>query len=570
MARFRIIFLGVNTFFVLLLLSLFNLEVVHGRNYRQLGDKNCIRILGQRGSRGKIFDRNRNLIAGNRISYDLLISSQESISRDKAFADISRLLGKSKEELYNAYRKNYFSPSLPVIIAKNLKLKEAIALDELKIEFPFLTVQANPVRHYADPELACHILGYLGQIDHWRLAKLEPYGYKPRDIVGFGGVEEKYDYYLREGEGGMSFQVDHRGRFMRTLGFKPPANGKDIELTIDLRVQKIAQDALGARKGSVIIMDPRNGEIIALASSPVFNLDYFVNENNQAIARVFKDPRAPLINRAISGLYPAGSVFKMVVAAAALEHRKINPATSFLCQGRVMVGRQEFKCWGFHGRQDLFAALTHSCNVYFYRIGLLVGAQAIHDYAVKFGFSRPTQCELPYEKSGFIPSPLIRKMSSLKNWFDGDTANLSIGQGDVQVSPLQVTRMMAAFANGGYLVAPVVTRSIDAKRIVRRTRPERINLKANTLNEIKKGLRGVINEPEGTGAVLARTKVPVAGKTGTAQAPPGQSHSWFSGFFPYKEPRFVITVFLENGGPGYNSCVIAKEILDEMAKQGVI
>ena len=226
---------------------------------------------------------------------------------------------------------------------------------------------------------------------------------------------------------------------------------------------------------------------------------------------------------------------------------------------------------GNHGYQNLFAAIAHSCNVYFYKIGMLVGAQAIHDYAVRFGFSRITQFDLPYERGGFIPSPLIRKMSSLRTWFDGDTANLSIGQGDVLVTPLQVTRMISVFANGGYLVTPYITRSIDGKYVVRRKESGREN-KSKTGNNSgnKKRVKGGSKRAEWHRAVLSKVKTDVAGKTGTAQAPPGQSHSWFTGFFPYKEPKFAITVFLENGGPGYNSCVITKEILEKMVEQGLV
>jgi penicillin-binding protein 2 len=411
----------------------------------------------------------------------------------------------------------------------------------------------------------------LGEIDRWRLTKLEDYGYKTKDIVGFGGVEEKYDYYLRDEEGGVSFQVDYRGRLVRTLGFKPPVNGRDIQLTLDIRAQKIAEDAIGGRKGAVIIMNPYTGEVIALASSPGFNPEAFVGKDSALVLKLFNDPASPLVNRAISGLYPAGSIFKLAVAIAALESKKINQHSSFFCQGSLTVGRQNFKCWDTHGQQNIISAIARSCNVFFYKIGLLAGAQAIHDYALKLGFSHPTGFDLPYEKQGFIPSPLLRKINTLKNWFDGDTANLSIGQGEVLVTPLQVARMMAIFANGGYLVTPYITKAIDGKDLSRyRKRPEKLNLKPETINIIRRGLKGTVSGQGGTGGVLSSVGITVAGKTGTAQAPPNQSHAWFSGFFPFKEPKFVICVLLENGGPGYNSCLIAKKIIEEMLAQGLI
>jgi len=571
MIRIKIIIWLVILMFLFLLLGLFNLEVIHGRKYREIGDRNCIRLLGQRGSRGKILDREGRVIADSRLSYDLMIVPQDSIQRDKIILRASRVLGKSVGDLKSAFKRGYVSSSMPVIVARNLELRQAIALDELRVDFSAIIVQPNPIRHYPNPKLTSHVLGYLGEIDHWRLTKLEDYGYKTKDVVGFGGVEEKYDYYLREEEGGMSFQVDHRGRFIRTLGFKPPSNGRDIQLTLDIKAQKIAEEAIGDRKGCVIIMDPYSAEIIALVSSPGFSEDDFLSQDNAAISRLLKDPNSPLINRAISSAYPIGSLFKVVVATAGLETKKINSNTSFLCQGSIMVGGQEFKCWNTHGPQNLIAAITHSCNVFFYKTGLLVGAQAIHDYALKLGLSRPTSFELPYEASGFIPSPLWRKINKFKNWFDGDTVNLSIGQGDVLITPLQVTRMMAIFANGGYLVTPCITKSIDGRDMLRyHKKPEKLNLKPNTINYIREGLKGVVNEPDGTGTILSGLGITVAGKTGTAQASPGQPHAWFSGFFPFKNPKFVICVFLEHGGPGYYSCVLAKQIIERMIREGLI
>jgi penicillin-binding protein 2 len=561
----------VSLMFLFLIFGLFNLEIIHGRDYRELGDRNCIRLLAQNGSRGRVLDRNGMVIADNKLSYDLMILPQDSLWQEKIFQKVSRILGKSVKELDLEFKKRFLTKSMPVTIARNLELKQAIALDEARVDFPSIIVHPNPIRRYPNSKLACHLLGYLGEIDRWRLTKLEDYGYNTKDVVGFGGVEEKYDYYLRAEEGGISFQVDHRGRFIRNLGFKPPVNGKDIQLTIDIRVQKIAESVLEGRKGAVVIMNPYSGEIIAMASSPGFNPKDFIIQDNTNVARLFNDRDSPLINRAISGTYPAGSVFKMIVAAAALENKKINQNTSFLCRGGARIGKQEFKCWGVHGQQNLIEALTHSCNVFFYKTGLLVGAQSIHDYALKFGLSRPASFDLPYEKAGFIPSPLWRKVNKFQSWFDGDTVNLSIGQGDVLVTPLQIARMTAVFANGGYLVTPYITKAIDGRYIVKRNKKaEKLNLKASTISYIREGLRGVVRDPNGTGNILSGVGVTVAGKTGTAQAPPHQAHAWFCGFFPFEKPKFVITVLLEHGGPGYNSAVLSKRIIEEMKAQDLL
>ena len=569
--RIRFITWIVTGIFLLLIFGLLNLQVIHGGAYRELGNKNCIRLVAQDGSRGRIIDREGNIIADSKLTYDLMLLPQDALQQEKIISSASRILHKSVKDLKNAFNNGFISSSVPVTIARNISIKEAIALDELKVDLPAIIVQPNPIRHYPNSRLASHVLGYVSEIDRWRLTKLEDYGYKTKDIVGFGGVEERYDYYLRQEEGGISFEVDHRGKFIRTLGFKPPLNGKDIQLTLNIKIQKIAEDYLSGRKGCVIIMDPYTGEILAMASSPDFDPSAFAEKNNSEISSLFNNPSSPLMNRATGGAYAPGSVFKLVVASAALENKKINPNTTFLCQGSTPVGRREFKCWNTHGAQNLLEAITHSCDVFFYKTGLLVGPQVIHDYALKFGFSRTTSFELPYEVPGFIPSPLWRKINKFKNWFDGDTANLSIGQGDVLVTPLQVLRMTAVFANGGYLVTPYIVKAIDGREVAGyQKKPEKLNLKKETIERIKEGLNNVVNDPTGTGSVLSGLAVTVAGKTGTAQAPPGQAHAWFTGFFPVKSPKFAICVFLERGSAGYVSCVVAKQIIQEMANQGLI
>ena len=571
MMRTRIIIWAVIAALLFLVFGLLNLEVIHGRTYQELGNKNCVRLVSQNGSRGRILDRQGLVIADSALAYDLMVLPQDDLQQEKIILSASRILGISVKDLRIAFKNNFISSSVPVVLARNISVKNAISLAELKVDLPAIIVQPNPLRHYPNGKLAAHVLGYVSEIDRWRLTKLEDYGYKTKDIVGFGGIEEKYDYYLRADEGGVSFEVDHRGRFIRTLGFQPPVNGKDIQLSLDIKIQKICEDALAERRGAVVIMDPYTGEVFAMASSPGFNPVVFAEKDNTKISALFNNPDSLLVNRAISSAYPAGSVFKVIVATAALENKKINQSTSFVCQGSTLVGRSEFKCWSTHGTQNLLAALTHSCNVFFYKTGLLTGAQAIHDYALKLGFSKTTAFELPYETPGFIPSPLWRKINKFKSWFDGDTANLSIGQGDVLVTPLQVARMMAVFANGGYLVNAYIVKSIDGRDIsLDQEKSEKLNFKKGTIDYIREGLRSVVADPTGTGNVLSSLSVSVAGKTGTAQAPPSQPHGWFAGFFPYKNPKFVICVFLEHGGPGYVSCVTAKQIIEEMIKQGLI
>jgi penicillin-binding protein 2 len=569
--RSRFVNLFVACMFLLLGLGIFNLEIIQGRKLKTLSDKNCIRLLPQFGARGRITDREGAVIADNKLSYDVMILPQAADQSEKALNCVSEVLGRNISDLRDAFNRGYVSPSLPSTILKNIDIKKAIALEEAKLDVPGIVIQPRPTRYYLYGNLAAHVLGYVNEIDHWRLTKLADYGYKTKDIVGFGGLEEKYDYYLRQEEGGSSFEADHRGRLVRLLGFQSPRNGKDLQLTLNLKIQKIVQEQLVDRKGCVIIMDPFTGEIIAMASSPDFNPQAFADKSTSSFSGIFEDPDSPLINRAISGLYPPGSVFKLIVATAALETGKMNSSKTLLCEGSILIGKQKFACWDTHGPQNLIGAIAHSCNVFFYKTGLLTSAQTIYDYAVKFGLSRPTSFELPYEAGGFVPSPLWRKINKFKNWYDGDTANLSIGQGDCLVTPLQMARMMAVFANKGYLVTPYIVKCIGDKDIsVDQKKITRLPFKASTINYIREGLREVVSDPAGTGNVLSSLRVSVAGKTGTAQAPRGPSHAWFVGFFPFNNPRFVICVFLERGGPGYVSCVLAKQIIEAMLSQGLI
>jgi len=556
--------------FIFLSFGLLNLELIQGKMNRDLSYKNCIRLLSQTGCRGKILDREGSVMVDSKLSYNVVILPQDLRELDKTLMSVSPILGKSPEELKKRFRRDYYVPSVPVAIDKNVDIKKAIAIEQIKQDTPGVIIQPEAVRGYPYGKLAGHVMGYVNEIDRWRLTKLEDYGYKTKDIVGFGGVEEKYDYYLRQEEGGTSVEVDHRGRIVRVLGFQPPHNGKDVKLTLNLKIQKIVEESLGDRKGSVVMMDPYTGEIIAMVSSPGFKPGDFV-EKSPSVGNLFSSSSAPLINRAISAAFPAGSVFKVIVATAALETNKINLNTTFVCSGSTRIGRGEFNCWNSHGAQNLLGGITHSCNVFFYRTGLLVGAQAIHDYAVKLGFSHATGFELPYEISGFIPSPLWRKLNKFKNWFDGDTANLSIGQGDVLVTPIQMVRMMAVFANEGYLVTPFITKEIDGKDVsAYERRAVHLPFKESTIKTIRNCLRSVVADPSGTANILSSLSVSAAGKTGTAQAPPGQPHGWFVGFFPFEEPRFVICVFLERAGMGYYSSVVAKQIIGKMISEGLI
>ncbi len=554
--------------FLFIVFSIFNLEIIQGKNFKYLAEKNCVRLLPQPGARGRIIDCKGGIIAGSHLSYDVMILPQEKKQIDKPLSVIAEVLGVNLKALKDRFKKGYIASFVPVVVAENIDIRKAIALGELKSDYNNIIIQPRPVRFYPFGKLASHVIGYLNEIDHWRLTKLKDYGYETKDIVGFGGIEEKFDYYLRQQDGALSIEVDHRGKFVRVLGIKPAGNGKDIQLTLDLKIQKIVEDALGDKRNSVILMDPYSGEIAAMANSPDFNPEIFINKSASSLANLAE---SALINRAISGEYPAASVFKLVSACAGLEANKINLSTTYLCLGSMRIGNRDFACWETHKEENLADAIAHSCDIFFYKTGLLLGAQAIHDYAVKFCLSKPTGIDLPYEKNGFVPEPLWKRIHKFQNWFDGDTANFVIGQGDLLVTPIQIARLMAVFANHGILVTPYIVKNIGGKDIsLLQQKKNIIPIKEAIIDYVRKNLRRVVSEPSGTANVLADLPVSVAGKTGTAQVSRNRTHGWFAGFFPFNDPKFVICVLQENNGSGHTASVLAKQIIEGMIRENLI
>jgi len=556
--------------FFVLALRLFQLQIIQGKKFFQLSQANSIRIQRIQGSRGKILDRYGNILVDNTFSYDLLVYPQAIENPESFLKTISSILEIPLTELKSRFYSQTGGSSLPITLVKDLDKQRAIILEELKMKFPAIAIQTVPKRFYPYGRLASHILGYLASIDYWRLNIWQDYGYSFQDIVGFGGVEERYDYYLKPEDGGIQLEVDNRGRIIRILGFKPSRSGKDIYLTIDLRIQKIVEEALSEYAGAVVIMEPFSGEIIAMASSPDFS-PYDCSYNQSILKKIISQKQAPLVNRAISGLYPPGSIFKPVVAVAGLENKRIDKKTTFFCEGSLKIGNRQFGCWDKHGAQNLFWAIVHSCDVFFYKVGLSLGVDKISEYALKFGLGKATYVDLPEEKTGFVPHPLLRKKEKRQNWFEGDTANFSIGQGELLTTPLQIVRMISVFANKGKLVRPYVVKSIDNKDIsLRQRRIISLPIEESILNTINQAMEAVVSNPEGTAHILNISGLSIAGKTGTAQVAKAQPHAWFAGFFPKDNPRYSICVLLEHGGSSANACLVAKKIIERIKEESLL
>ena len=570
----RSILLPVQILFILLFLGLIYTQLIRFPYYSRLSRDNAIRIIPIEGPRGTMYDRNGVTLVGDRISYNVAVVYQELRNREKLVRLLNNLLGMDRKEIELAIDKSARRPYAPVTILEDIDKDRAIMLEEASFSIDGLTIQTHSKRHYLYNNTGSHVFGYLSEITEDELDDLKDYGYRMRDLVGRGGLEKQYETYLRGIDGGTQIEVDNRGRETRMLGVKEPSSGKDLSLTIDITLQSACDKLLGDRKGAICMMDPRTGEVLALASHPSFDPNVFVRpkSSDERVSLLKDRVGRPLSDRAISGLYAPGSVFKVVTASSALETKKITPDTRYFCPGSYRLGAAKFDCWKSegHGSQDLVEGLMNSCDVFFYNVGRAAGVDAIEYYAKLFGFGHATGIDLPDEVKGLAPGRAWKKYFRRNPWFEGDTVNYSIGQGYLLTTPVQVMEMMSVIANNGFIVRPHLVRKIGDISI-QVDKPKYLALNPGTINAIRHGLYEVVNAVEGTGKRAKVEGVIVAGKTGTAENPSGRTHAWFAGFAPYNNPKVCLVVFLEHGGKGgLGAAETARGIFEEAMKKGYL
>ncbi len=550
-----------------LALGLFFVQVVSGGRFYELSLRNTIRLIPEEPYRGRIFDRYGNLMADNILSFDAVIIPQELKDKEAVFKRLGEALGIDETLVAKKYERGYLNPFTPVCIQPGINKDMAITLEEKKFDLKGIAVDLNSRRFYPNGSSASHVLGYIGEIDKSRISRLKEYGYDLKDKMGYSGLEEKLDIFLRGEKGGQQIEVDNRGRQVRLLGYRPPQIGKDVQLTIDLEMQRISDQLLFGKKGAIVIMDVHTGDIVVLSSAPAFDPNVFVDRKDKKALNYFLGSEdAPLLNRAANGQFPPGSVFKIVTAAAALKTKKVSARTTYVCTGSLKVGNRYFKCWAEHGPQDFYQAMAHSCDVYFYHIGITAGADLLANTSHEFGFGSFTGIDLPQESQGFIPSRLWKRISRFENWYDGDTVNFSIGQGYVLTTPLQLTRMMAIVANGGYLVVPRLTRAIAGVDIPLKE-SKKIKIPKEYLDLIRKALREPVLQETGTAHSLDVQGLDICAKTGTAQVRGKESHAWVAGFFPENDPKYAFCILLENSGSSHNACALGKVLFEEAKKR---
>ena len=565
------------TALLLIVCQLWYLQVLEGGRFQEASDKNRIRVRPIAAPRGILFDRKGLPLVDNRPAFTLSLIPREldrdPIKRDATLGRVAALLQIPFAELQDAVTKVSPDSILPVRVRRGLSMDDVARVEEWKLELPGVIVEVEPQRAYPNSRFAAHLLGYVREANDEQLKQGR---YRRGDMVGQSGLERLLDEFLRGKDGGERIEVDAVGRQMRMIQSTEPHPGAQVVTTIDRRIQEAAEKAMEGHAGAVVVMDPRNGDVLAMVSTPAFEIDRFTGTiDRNAWLRVIQDPEHPLLNRTIQSQYAPGSVFKIVVAAAGLQEGTIVPTDRTYCTGQFHLGEWTFKDWkaGGHGSVDLLGAIRESCNVFFYEKGLKVGGPVIAKYASAFGLGEPTQIDLPGEKLGLIPQPRLRRDKRVGGWHAGETVNMSIGQGAVLVTPMQIARFMSAVANGGVLWKPRLVQRIE--------RPDKgvvwsdsgsvtghVELSPMVWAFLRQSLWAVVNA-NGTGAGARIAGLDIAGKTGTAQiiakskAEKGQDHAWFVSFAPVNEPEAVVVVLVERGGKGGQvAAPIARKILN--------
>ena len=572
----------------ILFVRLWFLQIISGAQYRKKSESNRIDLRDILPVRGMIFDRNGELLVDNRASFALGVIPEDIKNLDGLIDDIGRLIEidglSAKKKINEGLRQNPFNS---VYIKKGLTRDEVARIETNVFHMPGVIIEVKPKRHYIYGPLSAHLIGYLGEIDKEQLNKEVYKENKVGDFVGKFGAEKKWQRYLNGIRGGQQVEVDASGRRLRVLYQKAAEPGFNIYLTIDKDLQMLAERSLKNGAGAIVAMNPMTGEVLTMASSPSFNPnDFAKGMDEKGWNQLISNLRFPLQNRVISGQYPPGSLFKIVVAIAGLEEGVIDPDEKVFCGGSYSFGGRLYRDWKEegHGYVDLHRALVESCDVYFYKMGQKIGIDTIATYAKSLGLGSKTNLQLGDEKEGLIPNRAWKLRRWHVPWQEGETLSVSVGQSFVLITPIQIVRFVSALFNGGVLFKPQVTKWVERedKEKIFKFKPnsaQRWSIKKENMELIKRALVGTVNEPRGTGARARLDKIRVAGKTGTAQviALPEErelakerdipykfrDHAWFVAVAPAENPAIALAILIEHSGTGGSvAAPIAKKILE--------
>ena len=570
----------------ILLVRLSYLQVIKGAEFRQKSDNNSIRYRNIKPLRGLIMDRNGVVLVDNRPSFDVLYIPNKVKGNELSVEKLkdlykSKSLEFSSDQSIPEIAKQYS----PIRLEKNVSMEKVALVETNALNLPGIYIDVSPVRLYLDGEMLAPVIGYTGEISKEDLEKSnDEYAYG--DILGKHGLEKFFDAYIRGRRGAELVEVNVYGKEIKNLGRNDPVSGSNLVLTIDADLQKAVGEAFEGRAGAAVVLDTRDGSVLAMFSSPSFDPNLF----NSGISydewdKLQNNPFAPLSNKAISGQYPPGSTYKLIVAAAALEEGIITPDTKVLCKGSFTLGNRTYRCWKKHGHGyvNLHQAIVESCDVYFYTVGKMLGVDKIAEYAKRFGLGDASGIDLPNEKSGLVPTKDWKLKRRKSAWQLGETISISIGQGFNLTTPLQLANAFSAFANGGTLWRPRLVKYIESTdgKIYKEFLPEKrgeLKLSPKTVEILNSALWGVVNEPGGTGHAARMLNIDVCGKTGTSQVlglPENEKarrikkigafykdHALFVCYAPLKNPEIAVAVILENaGGGGAVAAPVAHKIL---------
>ncbi|MFQ5723441.1 MAG: penicillin-binding protein 2 [Terriglobia bacterium] len=556
---------------VLLLAGFWQLQVVRSDYYTRLAEANRIRRLPVMAPRGLILDRNERTLVDHVPSFSVVLLREHVGQVQDSLPAISRGLGlelgwleERLEEFADA------APYQPIVLKDAASMADIAFIEAHRTDLPELELVLIYRRRYLPGRFGAHLFGYVGESSPEEVATR---GYELGDVVGKMGVERFYNAILRGQNGERRVIVDSRGREVEKLAMIRPVPGHPIQLTLDYDIQLAAEQALEGHQGALVALDPRTGDILAMVSRPAFDPSLFaIRVRPEEWRQLIEDPDKPLLNRAIQAQLAPGSVFKVVVATAALEEGIIDENFTVQCPGWANHYGRIFRCWrpNGHGRVDLHRALVESCDVFFYQLGRRLGIEGISQYARRFGLGSPTGIDLPGEEGGLVPSREWKQRVRKEPWYDGETISVAIGQGPLMVTPLQLAVVLGGIASGGVFPEPRLLLDPDNPPVF-----HRVALQPETVQFITDALWGVVNEAGGTGRAAHLSGVDMAGKTGTAQlasyerqergrgAPRRHlvDNAWFVGLAPRRNPEIVVAVLLEHGEHGAAAAPLARQVI---------
>jgi penicillin-binding protein 2 len=547
---------------VLLGFGLFQTQVVRGSYYYELSKRNRVRLIPLEAPRGRVLDQKERLLAANRPSYNV-IAIPEDITPE-VYPRLARLLGVSEKEVRRRMSAGREYPFAPAVVMEDVSQELAFLIEERRPELPGVSIRVDGIRYYPYAETASHVIGYIGTVNARECQVMDRDRFGVNSKIGRAGIERAFDDSLRGWRGGQQIEVDARGQMVRILSDRKPEAGSDITLTLDLEFQKKIMEIIKGLHASVAVLDLETDGLLAMASAPAYDPNVFVSPaSSEQRLHVLKDENAPMLDRGINAAYPPGSVFKLVTALAGLDLGKITPETRFRCTGSFQLTPKSkpAHCWLHegHGSLNLYEALERSCNVYFFNVAKRLTPDEIAHYAHELGLGEPLKLEISRMAPGLIPDSSWKRTRFNQPWYQGETLNMAIGQGYMLVTPFEILRLTSIIAKNGKVVEPHLV--VEDRTLMPET--PRVAIREENLDAIKRAMLQVVESDYGTGQLARVDFDKLAGKTGTAQAPPQKSHSWMTGFFPYKNPKIAFVVFVEHGGSGgITSARLVKQVLE--------